>query len=113
MKTLGQYVKEQKKVDPEFAVACDEAEKQLRFSVQLARLREARQLTQQALADRIGIKQGQLARYETGQMPRVETLQKLMGALGARVIIQGETIELEVLDEQHLESPSQSHELAA
>lgn len=53
------------------------------------RLREARQsaeLTQQALADRVGARQPHVARWESGAaLPRVDTAVRLAAVLGTTV----------------------------
>lgn len=56
------------------------------FTIQLKRLREAKQLTQQMLADRSGLSVQTIAALEQGtRMPTWETVLKLSHALEARV----------------------------
>ena len=74
--------------DPEFARAYEKAKQETAFAVALARLREEQGLTQRALEERTGIRQPVLARYERGSLPNLVNLQKLAGALNARVTIQ-------------------------
>ncbi len=54
----------------------------MKFPRRLAALRKERQLTQQAMADQIGIHVSQLKRYETGAtLPTLEVFQKITLAL--------------------------------
>jgi transcriptional regulator with XRE-family HTH domain len=62
----------------------------LRAEFQVARMtiamRKAAKLTQQEFADKVGIKQSQLARLETGkQLPRLDTLAALAAEAGYQV----------------------------
>jgi HTH-type transcriptional regulator/antitoxin HipB len=85
MKSHRQYVKEQVERDPEFAKDFAEAKAEVRFSVELAALREKRGLSQRALAILTGIKQPQIARLETGgHFPSIGTLLRVLGALQAK-----------------------------
>jgi transcriptional regulator with XRE-family HTH domain len=53
-----------------------------RFGDNLLRIRQARKLSQEALADRAEIHRTQISLFETGQrQPMLETLSKLAGAL--------------------------------
>ena len=87
MKPHREFVAEQCQ-DPEFAQAYAKARQEVAFAVALARLREERGLTQKALGERAGIRQPVVARYERGTLPNLANLQKLAGALHARVTIQ-------------------------
>jgi ribosome-binding protein aMBF1 (putative translation factor) len=69
-----------------------EAERQRLFDVpqQLAAAREARQMTQRQLAKATGIHQSEISRIERGQIsPTLETLTRLVAALGVRLAIVG------------------------
>jgi transcriptional regulator with XRE-family HTH domain len=62
----------------------------LRAEFQIARMaiamRKAAKLTQREFADKVGIKQSQLARLETGkQLPRLDTLAALAAEAGYQV----------------------------
>lgn len=53
------------------------------FPSRLREVREAADLTQQELAARLGVKQPQIARWETGvRKPGIETAVKIAEALG-------------------------------
>jgi DNA-binding Xre family transcriptional regulator len=58
---------------------------QMRLEQQLIAMRERRGLSQQELADRVGIKQPQIARIESGRAKNItlRTLAKITSALGA------------------------------
>ncbi len=86
-KSHRQFVREQIDQEPELAAQYEKAQIAARFAVALAMLREKQGLTQQQLAESAGLKQPMLARYENGQIPTVPTLQRLAGALDARVLI--------------------------
>lgn len=96
-KSHRQYVQEQFERNPEFAAEYAKAQMETRFAVALAMLREERGLTQQEVADKAGLKQPMLARYENGQIPTVSTLQRLAAALNARVLLSPDAITFEPL----------------
>ena len=53
-----------------------------RFGENLLRIRQARRLSQEALAERAGVHRTQISLFETGQrQPLLETLIRLAGAL--------------------------------
>ena len=53
-----------------------------RFGLNLLRIRQARRLSQESLADQAGIHRTQISLFETGQrQPLLETLIRLSGAL--------------------------------
>jgi transcriptional regulator with XRE-family HTH domain len=53
-----------------------------RFGENLLRIRQARRLSQESLAERAGIHRTQISMFETGQrQPLLETLVRLAGAL--------------------------------
>lgn len=87
--SLKSYLNKQL-ADPEFAEEYQRSLGRLRFAFSLAALREARGYTQAELAQRSGIKQPVIARYEAGTLPNTPNLQKLAQALDAVVIIDGE-----------------------
>lgn len=58
----------------------------VRFGYNLLRVRQARRLSQEALAERAGVHRTQMTLLETGKRsPRIETLIKLAGALEVSV----------------------------
>lgn len=60
----------------------EEMEPLARFGDNLLRIRQARRLSQEALAERANIHRTQISHFETGQrQPQLETLIKLAGAL--------------------------------
>lgn len=97
LKSHRQFVREQIEQEPELVEEYKKAQIDARFAVALAMLREKQGLTQQQLAESAGLKQPMLARYENGQIPTVPTLQRLAGALDARVLIAPDAITFEPL----------------
>lgn len=74
--------------DPEARVAYEETLRTVRFGYALGRVREQRGLTQQALADIVGVKRTAIARLEAGDhAPTMTTLLKLVQALDAKLVI--------------------------
>jgi len=72
--------------DPELARAYEEVSLEREIARQVLRLRLARRLTQQQLAEVIGTKQTAIARLESGtHRPSLATLEKVCQALGARL----------------------------
>jgi len=66
----------------------DEMLRNVRFGYALGAVREQRGLTQQALADMIGVKRTAIARLERGDhAPTMTTLLKLVQALDAKLVI--------------------------
>lgn len=83
-RTLTQFVHEQRAKDPAFAAAWDNRE----LARRIRRLREARKLTQEQLAVRVGTTQSAIARLESGHvMPTLELLQKIAAAMDLRVTV--------------------------
>lgn len=75
-------VKARALADPKVKAAYDALEP----AYQLARLRIAKGLTQEELAERTGLKQPNIARMETGRAtPTLDTLRRVAEALGYRV----------------------------
>jgi len=72
-----EYLKEQLK-DPEFKKYYDEYGKQIEIAYQILLLRKEKKMSQAALAKKIGTKQSNIARMETGEQNfSIETLQKI------------------------------------
>ena len=81
------YLKEQLK-DPEFKKYYDEYGKQLEIAYQILKLRKKKKMSQFQLAKKIGTKQSNIARLETGQQNfSVNTLEKIADALDCRLNI--------------------------
>lgn len=72
--------------DPAVKAAYDALEAQYHTASRLIALRAATGMTQREFAERVGMKQSQLARIESGkQIPKLETLAKLAAAAGYAV----------------------------
>jgi transcriptional regulator with XRE-family HTH domain len=57
-----------------------------RFAVKLRKIREQRGLTQEALAEKVGVSRGYLSRLEMGRHdPPLSLLRRLAKALGVKV----------------------------
>ncbi len=93
MTSFKQFLEEEL-LDPEFAEHYDEVSKEMDFALALALRRKKLGLTQQELADRIGIKQPMLARIEGGQMPNAATLQRLAKGLKVGLMFTGDGVML-------------------
>ena len=73
---------------PHSGLAIEETLRHVRFGYALGAVREQRGLTQQALADLIGVKRAAIARLEGGDhAPTMTTLLKLVQALDAKMVI--------------------------
>lgn len=87
-KTNYDLYKEAQLADPEFRVGYEETMRNVRFGYALGTVREQRGLTQQALADRVGVKRTAITRLEGGDhAPTMTTLLKLVQALDAKLTI--------------------------
>ncbi|MBU3934721.1 helix-turn-helix transcriptional regulator [Patescibacteria group bacterium] len=76
------YLKKQLK-NPEFKKYYDEYGKQLEIAYQIFKLRKEKNLSQAQLAKKIGTKQSNIARIESGQQNfSIDILEKIAGALG-------------------------------
>jgi ribosome-binding protein aMBF1 (putative translation factor) len=72
-----QYLHEQLK-NPRFRKHYDECGKQLEIAYQILQLRKQKRISQAQLAEKIGTKQSNIARMETGQQNfTTDTLQKI------------------------------------
>lgn len=75
------YLKKQLK-NPEFKKYFDEYGKQLEIAYQILQLRKKKRMSQSELAKKIGTKQSNIARMESGQQNfTTDTLQKIASAL--------------------------------
>lgn len=73
---------------PEQRAEYDETLRNVRFGYALGAVREQRGLTQQALADMVGVKRTAVARLERGDhAPTMTTVLKLVQALDARLVV--------------------------
>jgi transcriptional regulator with XRE-family HTH domain len=83
-KRFEQYLAEQVQREPGLADELEEEFQRARLGVAIARFREQRGMSQQALADVSGIKQPMIARIERGtQAPTLPTVVKLLRGLNA------------------------------
>ncbi len=74
--------------DPAVKAEYDALESEFNIARQVINLRKASGLNQRDFAERVGIKQPQLARIESGkQIPKIETLSKLASGAGYAVEI--------------------------
>ena len=76
--------------DPEFRKAFDEEDLPARLAVRIAKLREAKGLTQRALARRMGVTQQALSMLESPRAARytLRTLQRVADALDRQLVVQ-------------------------
>lgn len=79
-KDFKRYLDQQLK-DKTVREAFEEGLDELRIAVQLAQLREARQLSQSQLAARIESSQAVISRLENGNDGKISTLLKILNAL--------------------------------
>jgi DNA-binding XRE family transcriptional regulator len=76
-------IREELLADPTVKAEYDALETEFNLAQHIIALRKASGLSQRDFADRVGIKQPQLARIESGkQMPKLETLIKLASGAG-------------------------------
>lgn len=82
IRTLQQFVTTEKKRDPVFASEFD----RLRVARRVRELRELRNLSQTELAARVGTRQPNIARLESGRsLPTLDVLQRVAHALGVQL----------------------------
>ncbi len=87
-KTNYDFFREEQLADLEFRTGYEETLRNVRFGYALGGVREQRGLTQQALADMVGVKRTAIARLEGGDhAPTMTTLLKLVQALDAKLVI--------------------------
>ena len=83
-----EYLREQSK-DPKFKKHYNEYGKQLEIAYQILKLRKQKGLSQAELAKKIGTKQSNIARMETGQQNfTTDTLQKIADAFKCNLKIE-------------------------
>ena len=72
--------------DPAIRAEADKLEAEYQLARQLIGARLSKQLTQQELAKKAGVKQAYIARLESGHAnPTVESLNRVAGALGLKL----------------------------
>jgi DNA-binding XRE family transcriptional regulator len=76
--------------DPEFKVHYKEEQRALQLAMKIARLREKKGLTQQALAKLMGTSQQAISRIESGEYEgfTLKTLEKIAEATGTQLKIE-------------------------
>lgn len=88
MKSLDQFVQEQIARDPSFAEELEFARAELNLGLLINRLRESRGWTQRELAERAGMPQPAVARYEkAGRTPSITVLWRFARALGVSLVL--------------------------
>jgi transcriptional regulator with XRE-family HTH domain len=88
MKTSDELLAEQLREDPEFRAAWERTALARAVAVAVVRYRAEHGLSQRELAQRLGIKQPQVARLELGEVnPSVDTLMRLAAGLGIEITI--------------------------
>jgi predicted transcriptional regulator len=85
--------------DPERRERVDAYEREMREQILLLqRLREHQRVTQQELADALGVAQSNISRIEHEDDPQISTVRKFVEALGGELVVQAkigdETIDL-------------------
>jgi len=88
MKTFREHLNQMFKERPGFKEAYDKTEIELVYHRTFIEAREKKGLTQKNLADRLGIAQSALARFESGRAnPTFSTLQKFLKSLNLKIKI--------------------------
>ena len=88
MKTNDELIAEQLRTDPEFRAAWERAALARAVAIAIVRYRAEHDLSQRELADRLGMKQPQVARLELGEVnPSMETLMGVSARLGIEFTI--------------------------
>lgn len=82
MKTNDELIAEQLRTDPEFRVEWERTALARAVAVAIVRYRAEHDLSQRDLAQRLGMRQPQIARLELGEVnPSIETLMRLVSEL--------------------------------
>ena len=88
MKTNDELIAEQLRSDPEFRTEWERTALARAVAVAIVRYRAKHDLSQRALADRLGMKQPQVARLELGEVnPSIDTLMRISAMLGIEFTI--------------------------
>jgi transcriptional regulator with XRE-family HTH domain len=88
LKTNDELIVEQLRTDPEFRAEWERTALARAVAVAIVRYRADRDLSQRGLAERLGMKQPQVARLELGEVnPSMETLMRVSAQLGIEFTI--------------------------
>jgi transcriptional regulator with XRE-family HTH domain len=88
IKTNGELIAEQLGTDPEFRAKWERTALARAVAVAIVRYRSEHDLSQRELAERLGMKQPQVARLELGEVnPSMETLMRVSAQLGMEFTI--------------------------
>ena len=88
MKTNDELIAEQLRTDPEFRAEWERTALARAVAVAIVRYRAEHDLSQRELAERLGMKQPQVARLELGEVnPGVDTLMRISARLGIEFTI--------------------------
>jgi transcriptional regulator with XRE-family HTH domain len=88
MKTNDELIAEQLRTDPEFRAQWERTALARGVAVAIVRYRAQHDLSQRELAERLGMKQPQVARLELGEVnPSIETLMRVSAKLGIELTI--------------------------
>ena len=88
MKTNDELIAEQLRTDPEFRAEWERTALARAVAVAIVRYRADHDLSQRELAERLGMKQPQVARLELGEVnPSMETLMRASAQLGIEFTI--------------------------
>ena len=88
MKTNDELIAEQLRTDPEFRAEWERTALARAVAVAIVRYRAEHDLSQRELADRLGMKQPQVARLELGEVnPSIDTLMRISAQLGIEFTI--------------------------
>jgi transcriptional regulator with XRE-family HTH domain len=88
MKTNDELIAEQLRTDPAFRAEWERTALARAVAVAIVRYRAENDLSQRELAERLGMKQPQVARLELGEVnPSIDTLMRISGQLGIEFTI--------------------------
>ena len=88
MKTNDELIAEQLRTDPEFRAEWERTALARAVAVAIVRYRADHDLSQRELAQRLGMKQPQVARLELGEVnPSIDTLMRISSQLGIEFTI--------------------------
>jgi transcriptional regulator with XRE-family HTH domain len=89
MKTNDELIAEQLRSDPEFRDEWERTALARAVAVAIVRYRSDHELSQRELAERLGMKQPQVARLELGEVnPSMESLKRISARLGIEITIE-------------------------
>ncbi len=88
MKTNDELIAEQLRTDPEFRAEWERTALARAVAIAIVRYRSDHDLSQRELADRLNMKQPQVARLELGEVnPSIDTLMRISAQLGIEFTI--------------------------